>query len=291
MKRKMMSVCLLILLLPVFSLTAMAQQIDYSKNGSISVTMVSPDGMHPMAGAEFSVYYVAAAATDADGKLTYIFTDDFNDFGLSVYDPNLLTRLNVLVSEKMIPFSKMTTDMQGKAHCNNFPPGLYLVKQTGKADGFALCSPFLVALPTNGEGGYIYDVDASPKTDVIKLIDIQIKKVWNEDKSTVTPNNVQVQLLHDGEILETATLSEQNHWRVTYMDFPESDRYSIKEVNVPKGFTATYSQKGYEFTVTNTASLAQTGQLIWPIPVLAVAGLIFLLMGFVILQKSGKYNA
>ena len=92
-------------------------------------------------------------------------------------------------------------------------------------------------------------------------------------------------------MVETATLSAQNKWQVTYSDMPESDAYSIVEVNVPKGFTATYSKSGYVFTVTNTASLAQTGQLIWPIPVLALAGMFLLLMGFAILRKTGKRDA
>ena len=39
---------------------------------------------------------------------------------------------------------------------------------------------------------------------------------------------------------------------------PESDAYSIKEVDIPKGFAATYKQSGYVFTVTNTATLVQT---------------------------------
>ena len=66
---------------------------------------------------------------------------------------------------------------------------------------------------------------------------------------------------------------------------------SIKEINVPKGFTATYSKNGYTFIVTNTPALAQTGQMIWPIPVFALAGMFFMLLGFMILRKPGKYNA
>ena len=38
----------------------------------------------------------------------------------------------------------------------------------------------------------------------------------------------------------------------------------------------------YETTVTNTSSLAQTGQYIWPIPVLATAGILFLLLALYI---------
>jgi hypothetical protein len=72
---------------------------------------------------------------------------------------------------------------------------------------------------------------------------------------------------------------------------PESDAYSIVEVDVPKGFTATYSQNGYVFTVTNTGSLAQTGQLIWPIPVLAMVGLCLIAIGIIVLRKPRNANA
>ena len=88
--------------------------------------------------------------------------------------------------------------------------------------------------------------------------------------------------------MQIATLDPTNNWQVTYEDLPESDGYSIKEINVPKGYTATYKKTGAEYTVINTPTLAQTGQLIWPIPVLAVAGMFFLLMGFAILGKSEK---
>ena len=74
-------------------------------------------------------------------------------------------------------------------------------------------------------------------------------------------------------------------------DMPESDAYSIKEVSVPKGFTATYSKSGYTFTVTNTASLIQTGQLVWPIPVLAMAGLFLIVVGSIVLRKTRNENA
>ena len=137
----------------------------------------------------------------------------------------------------------------------------------------------------------MYDINASPKTDVAKLTDITIEKVWNTDASTKAADSVTVQLLRDGVVVETATLSEQNNWRIIYSDMPESDAYSIVEVNVPKGFTATYSQSGYVFTVTNSASLIQTGQLIWPIPILAMAGLCLITIGASVLKKTRNTNA
>jgi LPXTG-motif cell wall-anchored protein len=100
-----------------------------------------------------------------------------------------------------------------------------------------------------------------------------------------------VQLLRDEIVVQTAILHEGNNWQVTYTDMPESDAYSIKEVDIPQGFTATYKQKDYVFTVTNTSTLAQTGQLVWPIPVLAFAGVLLIGMGGLLLQKKREQNA
>jgi hypothetical protein len=148
-----------------------------------------------------------------------------------------------------------------------------------------------VTVPCKDTDGYVYDVNASPKTEVSKLVSLTIKKVWNTDSSTQATESVTVQLLKNGNVIKTATLNEKNNWQVTYDNMPASDAYSIKEIDVPKGFTATYSNDGYVFTVTNTSTLIQAGQLMWPIPVLAFSGMVFVVIGFVLLQKKRKTNA
>ncbi|MBR4308350.1 MAG: Cna B-type domain-containing protein, partial [Oscillospiraceae bacterium] len=158
-------------------------------------------------------------------------------------------------------------------------------------EGYALCTPFLVTLPQKTAEGYDYAVNASPKTEVAKLTTLTIKKVWNTDASAEATDSVTVQLLHKGIVLETAILNEANNWQVSYSNMPESDAYSIVELNIPKGFTATYQQTGYVFTVTNSTTLINTGQLIWPIPFLAVSGILFLWIGVALLQKKRLTNA
>lgn len=291
MMRKFCTFFLFVWILAALPLTAMAQQFDPDQPGSITVTLVSRDGTQPMEGAELSVFHIATVGADENGTLFYAYTDAFSDCGVELDDSELVKTLEFFVSGKNIPAQKIVTDAQGKAICKNLPLGLYFVKQTGTVEGFAHCASFLVTLPMKTDSGFRYDVDASPKTDVEKLVSVTIKKIWNTDKSTTIPKSVIVQLLRHEELVQTATLSQENDWQVTYTGLPESDGYNIKEVNVPKGFTATYTQKGYTFTVTNTASLAQTGQLIWPIPVLAMAGLFFLVTGFAILRKAEKRNA
>ena len=290
MRNKVISFCLLAWILAALPLTVNAQQLDNSLKGSVSVTLVSQDGEKVLEGAVLSVFYVATVEADENGILRYTYTDVFAECGTALDDPELITALDVFVAGKDLASRKMVTDSMGNAVCEDLPLGLYFVQQSRAVEGFAPCAPFLVTVPIQTEAGFDYDVDASPKTDVERLVSISIKKVWNTDKSTVTPGSVTVHLLRNEEVVETATLNKQNNWQITYKDLPESDGYSIKEVNIPKGFTATYAQKEYTFTVTNTASLAQTGQLLWPIPVLAVTGLFLLLTGAAILGRVGKHN-
>lgn len=47
-------------------------------------------------------------------------------------------------------------------------PGLYLLVQSKAAGGYEAAAPFLVSVPMNIDGSYVYDVDASPKVEVEK---------------------------------------------------------------------------------------------------------------------------
>ena len=286
MSRKIIIFCLTIFLVLTCSYTVFAEEYNPDLTGSISVTLTDKKQNEAIVGAELSVYYVATVLLDDDGNLMYDYTDDFKQFDTAIDDTELATKLDAFVSQHNVPSTKITTNIDGTALCNGLPLGLYFIKQTGAVEGFAPCTPFLVTVPNEKDGEYLYKVNASPKTEVARLVSITIKKVWNTDKSTEAAESVTVQLLKNGSVVKTAILNAQNNWQITYADMPESDTYSIKEVNIPKGFTATYKQEDYVFTVTNTSTLIQTGQLIWPIPVLAGGGMILIAVRIVLLQKK-----
>ena len=63
------------------------------------------------------------------------------------------------------------------------------------------------------------------------------------------------------------------------------------ERNIPKGYVPYYSARYGTVTITNTATLIQTGQLNWPIWVLGGAGLVLILGGAVVLGKKKRKNA
>ena len=286
MKRKILTLCMTVLLFLTCVSTVFAEQFDPGKTGTISVTLTEQNEKSPIVGAELSVYYIATVHNNLDGNLSYSYTDAFVNAGAALDDPDLAVKLDAYLSENEVPETKLCTNAEGTAVCENLPLGLYFVRQTNAVEGFAPCTPFLVTVPMESADDYVYAVNASPKTEVAKLTSITIRKVWNTDASTKAADSVAVQLLCNGKVVETAILSDTNNWQVTYTNMPESDAYSIQEVNIPKGFTATYQQNACVFTVTNTSTLIQTGQLIWPIPVLAFTGILLIAAGSVLLQKK-----
>lgn len=291
MQRKFIWTILTMWILFMMPMTVLAQSFDADRRGSVSVTLIDQEKKTPIVGAELSLYFVASAELNGNQNLSYIVTDMFEACGCALDDPMLSVNLDAFVQEHAVSAKKHVTDGQGTVVFTNLPLGLYFVKQTNTVNGYAPCTSFLVTVPNESNDGYVYDVNASPKTDVARLADITIRKVWNTDASTKAADSVTVQLLRDGVVVETARLSDQNDWQITYTNMPESDAYSIVEVDVPKGFTVTYSQKGYVFTATNTASLINAGQMIWPIPVLAVTGLCLITIGTIVLRKTRNRNA
>ena len=291
MGRKILTMCMILLLVITCMTTASAEGFDPERTGSIRVTLTSQDEKTPIADAVLRVYYVATVSVNEDGNLRYTYTPAFAQTGIAMDDPELAAKLDAYLAGNEVEAATLLTDAEGTAELTDLPLGLYFIRQTNTVEGFAPCTPFLVTVPIVNGDDYVYEVNASPKTEVAKLTSITIKKVWNTDASTETADHVTVQLLRNGNVVKTATLNAQNNWQVTYTGMPESDAYSVKEVDVPKGFTATYKQNGYIFTVTNTSTLIQTGQLIWPIPVLAVGGMLFIAVGIMLLQKKRKTNA
>ena len=291
MGHKLIAVLLAAWMLLVMPVTVLAAEFDMDRVGSISVTLMEPEGKKPIEGAELSLYHVAEVSLNSENKLSYTFTGEFENCGCPLDDPELSGKLELFIQAEPVDARRIETDANGTAVFTELPLGLYFVRQTNTVAGYAPCSSFLVTIPNDGSEGYVYDVNASPKTDVVKRTDISIRKVWNTDASTEAAQSVTVRLMRDGAVIETAVLSEENNWQVVYTDLPESDAYSIVEVDVPNGFTATYTRNGYDFTVTNTAALIQTGQLVWPIPVLAMAGLCLIAIGTTVLRRTRDDHA
>lgn len=121
--------------------------------------------------------------------------------------------------------------------------------------------------------------------DIPKTTQITAKKIW----SGGTPaDSVTVELLRDGQPEDSVKLGEWNGWEYSWRALSPEYEWTVREVDVPKGYAVSYTVNGEVVTVTNTAKLIQTGQLNWPIPALAASGAALLLLGLILLADKRK---
>lgn len=292
--KKIKSICVVLLtlllsicsMIPVFAEEARFNEI-IDHRGSISISLKADD--FALAEVEMTVFRIADAAFNDRNELEFNFIPELCEFGPypNENDADTLRKLAAYAWEHEIPYQKVNTDEDGLAVFTGIETGAYLVVQTGHAEGFTTCSPFIIALPIIEEDGPVYDIDASPKNDVERLVDISVKKVWN-DVGNNLPSSVEIRLLKDGEEIGTAVLSDGNNWSHIWENQLQSDAYSIEEINVPVGWHASYSNHDYSYIVTNSSKLIQTGQHKLPVLIMAVIGLFFFIAGWAAIYAENR---
>ena len=73
--------------------------------------------------------------------------------------------------------------------------------QINKVDKFSCFSPFLIMLPEEINNELSYSINGSPKIEIVSLIDLTIKKVWNTDKESKILDKVTVELYKGNELI------------------------------------------------------------------------------------------
>lgn len=260
--------------------------VDFSRKGSIEVTLHEMSEDTYVEGAEITIYKIADAYLDGV-NLAFKYTDEFSSCSVSLDDltiDDLSKKITLCVKPESVGTSLITNDF-GTVIFNDLDLGLYLVSQTNKVEGYSNIDSFLVQIPKVIDNSWTYDIIANPKTDIYKEIDLVVNKVWNTDSNKL-PEKVEIELLLDGEVIDTVILNSTNKWTHTFKNLEKSDKYSVREINIPKGYKVSYANNEYIFTVTNTDTLANTGQLFYSIIILAVFGLIFILLGVIEIKKG-----
>ena len=285
--------CLILMLAAAAALPVFAESIqdfDPEKPCSLNVTLTTEDGQKA-AGAEVMLYQIASAARAGDG-FAYTWTEPFAACGLSLENPEsakLASDLFAYVQKQNITGTSLFTNENGVARFENLKAGVYLATEYGDTGEFAAIKPFLVTLPRVSENEIFYHTNAMPKVISDRSTALKVRKVWNDDGKK-RPADVQVQVLRGSKVYDTVTLSEANNWTARWECVVYADDWSVKEVSVPQGYTVTYQKDGMVFTVTNTETLIQTGQMNRPIPVLAGGGLILMLLGTGLIASGRKHS-
>ena len=81
---------------------------------------------------------------------------------------------------------------------------------------------------------------------------VSVTKKWKLDNGGST-SPVQVQLLKDGKVYDTVTLSDERGWSYSWNYLSKGPKWTVEEVNIPEGFAASVTKSAYsnDFTITN----------------------------------------
>ena len=247
-----------------------------------------------------------------------------NDAALKV----LATTLEgYVLRDKIAPTDSGKTNTNGylsfPTGTERLTPGLYLVLGSRHTQGgFRYdATPFMVMLPTQDaeKNEWIYDVLVSPKHDSSKIPDTpsaitrKVLKVWDDADNKNRPTEVIVQLLRNGEVYDTVTLNDDNNWRYTLSNLDDSYTWTVVEKEC-EGYTVQIERDGITFVIKNTyetnipdnpttnvpvspnptnptpnnPSLPKTGQTWWPVPLLLMGGLSFIIVGLICRKRKGN---
>ena len=266
--------CLAALALGVFAPRA---AIASEAGQGVRLTVEYTQDSLPVSGVGFDLYYVATV--DDAGR--YALAGDFAGYpveldGLDADGWRALadTLASYADRDGLAPFDSGATNERGNLYFPNtrasLPEGLYLaVGRTFVKDGYSYeTEPFLVALPyaDPATGELSYEVVVEPKHEREEVppegrtVSVKALKVWSGDAAEVRPASVEVQLLRDGEVYDTQTLSAANSWRFTWSDLPEFTEagakvsWRVAEAAAPElaDYKVLVSRDGTSFVVANT---------------------------------------
>lgn len=311
------------LLMSMAVIAAAADIADYDSARTTSISLTLSDDKDVVRGAQVSVYRVADLMIDENGY-SYSYLENYTDCGLVIDDPqdrDLAEAMFSYVCDNNITATiARYTDVNGYVYFGDLEQGLYLIAQTSDVEGFTTFSPFLTYLPITDENGWVYDVNATPKVDIKSETPPPPPPPPPPSETTVTTTTPEVTTppvttppfifttpptttVTTEETEETTEETEETE-EETEEETTETEEVSeptrpsepiVTTTRDPHDDDANAGQWGEHNPHDDDANagqwgehLAQTGQLNWPIPILAGMGTAFIAIGFIIRNTGRK---
>lgn len=245
--------------LPAFATSANIKLTDGHGNpntGSIHVNLYDSTNNKALSGGELTVYRVAEVQRK-NGNLSFEYCGDFDGCAIELgdlTDSTLAGQLQEYLSDNA-EGTVREVDANGNVNFYDLELGLYLVVQTKASKGYKPVNSFLVSLPMAEDGEWNYEVDASPKVGAYTPEpETPPSPPDTPDKpdKPVSPGNPDNPVAPGTPDNPVAPGSPDNPVLPGHPDHPV---------------------------------LPQTGQLNWPIPVMAVSGMLLFAYGWVADRK------
>lgn len=266
--------CLLVLqtamlILCAMSFTAYGHPVpDLTVEGSVKITMRYEEQVVP--GGTMTQYRVGDVREN-NGDYDFVLAGDFADSGIEITDIQsgaLAAELAGYAAKAELAGDTKTIGSDGVVLFENLKAGLYLFVQNDAADGYNKVSPFLVSLPMLEDGKYVYDVEAGPKT---ALKPAEPEPTEPEPTRPSRPDDGDDDDDDDDEPYRPTRPSSNNN--------PTDSGMPTDEIHDSESGGADPTEPA-PTDASSDEILPQTGQLNWPVPVLAATGLVVFAMGW-----------
>lgn len=262
-------------------------RVDETRGGSLSVSYADEETV--VAGARVELRRVASISGFDDFSPVGAYGGyglDFRPEDARGWRSLAQTLAGYVARDGLAADAVAVTDASGAAVFPDLELGLYLVtSETIECDG-AVCAqePALVSVPMEDEyGAWSYDVACVLKFEKSPMESVSLRavKLWLDDDGGARPQSVEVQLVGNGKVVDTRTLSAEDGWRCSWDDLDPEVAWNVVEAEVPEGYAGTVHRSGDTFVVENRAtspvpepgaSVPKTGEPASAAPLVLAAG-------------------
>ena len=269
--------------LPAFATSANIKLTDGHGNpntGSIHVNLYDSTNNKALSGGELTVYRVAEVQRK-NGNLSFEYCGDFDGCAIELgdlTDSTLAGQLQEYLSDNA-EGTVREVDANGNVNFDDLELGLYLVVQTEASKGYEPINPFLVSLPMAEDGKWNYAVDASPKVGAYTPTKPDTPPT---PPTPPTPDYPDTPTPPDNPDNPVSPGNPDNPVAPGHPDNPVAPGHP--DHPVAPGNPDSPVLPGHPDNPV-MSSLPQTGQLNWPVPVLAVSGVVLFAFGWALDRK------
>ncbi|MBQ4550871.1 MAG: Cna B-type domain-containing protein, partial [Oscillospiraceae bacterium] len=174
--------------------------------------------------------------------------------------------LYVNTAETSIYVGTYAVDENGQLTIGNLLPNNYELRETKAPAGYAADATVAFTVNedgiivsetaeiTEGETGFEVEVInyLLPAPPAPETTEVYVAKQWVGDTAETRPASVDVQLLRNGVVYDTVTLTANNGWSARWFNLDIDATWTVAEASVPTGYTASVAQNGNSFVITNT---------------------------------------
>jgi hypothetical protein len=236
---------------------------DDSKTGTLSLTLQLGETL--VTDGSIALYQVGDVVSD-NGDYIFQLNDAFEEADVTVAtqeDLNSAENAAALVAyaqENDLDYAMVAeVSEEGTVEFSELPIGLYLVVQAENAEGYTAINPFLVGIPQVVDDSYVYEINGTPK---VEGLEAALLPPISGNVTDPTPEP------------SPEPSAEPSPEPSVEPSVEPSAAPTVTPTTTTTTTTTTTS------VVTTVTKLPQTGQLNWPVPLMAVMGILLFVTGW-----------